>query len=74
MILGIVKNVNQFWTKLLIINFLNLVVRIKFYEQNIGNIYFLDHLMKQNIINVAPYGGPQIKVSFQILNLQMVIC
>jgi len=59
---------------LLIIDFSNLVVTIKFFEQNIGNIYFLDHLMKQNIINVAAYGGPQIKVSFQILNLQMVIC
>jgi hypothetical protein len=25
---------------------------MKFFEQNIGNIYFLDHLMRQNIINI----------------------
>jgi len=40
-----------------------------------GNIYLFDHLVRQTILifNVASYGGPQIKVSFQISNLQMVI-
>ncbi len=26
---------------------------MKFFEQNIGNIYLLDHLMRQKIINIC---------------------
>jgi hypothetical protein len=29
--------------------------RIKFFEQNIENICFLDHLVRQNIINIYCY-------------------
>jgi hypothetical protein len=39
-------------------DFFNLVVRIKFlldWRQHIGNIYLLDHLVKQNIINIYCY-------------------
>ncbi len=47
-------------------DFSNLVVKIKFSKQNIGNIFFLDHLMRQIIINIyfTSYGGPKIKVFF----------
>ncbi len=54
------------------------MVRIKFLEQNIGNKYFLDHLVGQNInhfYSCIIWPSPQIKVFFfQILNLQTVIC
>jgi hypothetical protein len=61
--------------QLLILDFSNLVVRIKIFKQNIGTISFLDHLVRQNIINIyfASYGDPKIKFSFQISNIQMVI-
>ncbi len=62
--------------QLVILYFSNLVVRIKFSKQNIGTIFFLDHLVRQNIINIyfASYGDLKIKIYFQISNIQMVIC
>jgi len=48
---------------MVILDFSNLVVRIKFFEQNINNNFVL-HCM---VI-------PQIKNFLQISNLQMVIC
>jgi hypothetical protein len=33
-------------------DFSNLVLKIKFYEQNIGNISLLDHLVRQNNCNI----------------------
>jgi hypothetical protein len=55
----------MYWIKLLILDFSNLVVRIKF---------FIEFEVWGLISIVATYGGPQIKVSFQISNLQIIIC
>jgi hypothetical protein len=56
----------MYWIKLLILNFSNLVVRIK--------ILLNLRLETLLIFIVASYGGPQIKVSFQISNFQTIIC
>jgi hypothetical protein len=59
--------------RLSILDFFNLVVGSNL-KQNIVNIYFLDHLMRPNIINkfVASFEGPKVKVFFQFFNFQMV--
>jgi len=37
------------------LDFSNLMVRINFYEQSIGNIFLVDHLVRQNIICIYCY-------------------
>jgi hypothetical protein len=60
--------------KLLILDFCNLLINIKFsieFEQNIVNIHFLDHSVRPNIFNIIVEASSesQTKVSFQFSKL-----
>ncbi len=65
---------------MLILNFSNLVIKIKFLIELEAktletSICWIIYLGKTLLISIVrSYGGPQLKVSLQISNHQMVIC